>query len=322
MAPFLGFVLVTHQQPEQIAFVCHKLSSMFDNPPIAIHHDYSKSPLALTTLPPQVKLVENWIPTSWGTLSIVKAFLAALKLLHATSAPEWTISLSAADYPIQTAETILQNLCNTKADAFLDYREITKKSSHSPDPQVQPNNYNRPAWLISARERYVSLSVVPYAIRKHIGYKDRCIYVDGSLTTRFFTPFHHGYLPYGGDTWLTANRRAALALLAEDETSRRLMRHYERRAIPDESYYHTLLLNRTDLAIENDNRRYTIWKEGAAHPSQIDFGDIPDMVASNAQFARKFPFNPELYAAVDAGVARHNLGLSVARLQATRETQS
>ena len=277
---------------------------MFGNPPIAIHHDYSKSPLALTTLPPQVKLVENWIPTSWGTLSIVRAFLAALKLLHATSAPEWTISLSAADYPIQTAEAILQDLRNTKADAFLDYREITKRAVQTSDPRVYANNYDRPAWLISARQRYVSLSVVPYAIRKHIGYKDRCIYVDGSLTSRFFSPFHHGYLPYGGDTWLTANRRAALVLLADDETSRRLMRHYERRAIPDESYYHTLLLNQPGLAVENDNRRYTIWKEGAAHPSQIDFADIPDMVASNAQFARKFPFNPELYAAVDAGVAK------------------
>ena len=315
MPPFLGFVLVTHQQPEQIAFLCHKLSSMFDNPPIAIHHDYSKSHLSPATLPPHVKLVENWIPTSWGTLSIVRAFLAALRLLHATSAPQWTISLSAADYPIQTADTILQDLRHTKADAFLDYREIAKKGPQTSDPHVLANNYNRPAWLISARERYVSLSVVPYAIRKHIGYKDRCIYVDASWTTSLFTPFHHGYLPYGGDTWLTANRRAALALLAEDETSRRLMRHYERRAIPDESYYHTLLLNRPDLAIENDNRRYAIWKEGAAHPSQIDFGDIANMVASKAQFARKFPFNPELYATVDAEVAKQDSAPRDARLQ-------
>lgn len=305
VSPFLGFVLVTHQQPEQIAFLCRKLSSMFDNPPIAIHHDYSKCQLAPATLPPQVKLVENWIPTSWGTLSIVKAFLAALKLLHATSAPEWTISLSAADYPIQTAETILRDLRETKADAFLDYRAITKINTQSPGANIHANNYDRPAWMISARERYVSFSVVPYAIRKYIGYKDRCIYVDGPLTTRFFTPFHQRYLPYGGDTWITVNRRAALALLAEDETSRRLMRHYRRRAIPDESYYHTLLLNRPDLTIENDNRRYTIWKEGAAHPSQIGHGDIPKMLASNAQFARKFPFEPKLYASVDAQVANH-----------------
>ena len=303
MPPFLGFVLVTHQEPEQIAFLCHKLASMFENPPIAIHHDYSKCHLAPATLPPNVKLVENWIPTSWGALSIVQAFLAALKLLHATSAPDWTISLSATDYPIQAAETILQELRSTKADAFLDYREIPKKGTVSSDPHVQASNYNRPAWLISARERYVSLSVVPYAIRKYIGYKDRCIYIDGDLTTRFFTPFHHGYLPYGGDTWLTANRRAALALLAEDETSRRLMRHYKRRAIPDESYYHTLLLNRSDLVIENNNRRYAVWNEGAAHPNQIDFGDVAKMIASSAHFARKFPFKPDLYAAVDTQVA-------------------
>ncbi len=317
MSAFLGFVLVTHQQPEQIAFLCHKLSSMFEKPPIAIHHDYSKCHLAPAALPPNVKLVQNWISTSWGTLSIVKAFLAALKLLHETSAPEWTVSLSAADYPIQTSETILHDLRSTKVDAFLDYREITKSVVQSSDPYVHANNYNRPAWMISARERYVSLSVVPYAIRKHIGYKDRCIYVDQGLTTRFLTPFHHGYLPYGGDTWLTANRRAALALLAEDETSRRLMRHYERRAIPDESYYHTLLLNRPDLTVENDNHRYTIWNEGAAHPNQIDFADIPKMIASNAHFARKFPFDPDLYEAVDAEIAKRRSSSRSVLLQET-----
>lgn len=302
MSNFVGFVLVTHNQPEQIALLCRKLSSLFDNPPIVIHHDYSQCHLDPALLPGQVRIVEKWIPTSWGKLSIVQAFLAALELLQRSAAPEWTISLSAADYPIKSAEAILGDLRSTSADGFMDFREISKGSQEPADARSPAANYKRPEWKASAYERYVSLSVVPYSVRKYIGYKDRCIYVSGDIVTRLLTPFPRGYRPFGGDTWITINRRAAKALLADSDAKRALMKHYQRRAIPDESYYHTALLNYPELAFENNNRRFSIWPEGAAHPKLLDVADIPAMVHSDAHFARKCPCDPLFYAAVDAQV--------------------
>lgn len=306
MPNFIGFVLVTHNQPEQIALLCRKLCSLFDNPPIAIHHDYSQSHLDPALLPSHVKIVEKWISTSWGKLSIVQAFLAALELSRTSDDPEWTITLSAADYPVKSAENILDDLRSTTADGFMDFREISKNSKEPADARSPATNYKRPEWKLSAYERYVSVSVVPYAVRKHIGYKDRCIYVSGPIITRLFTPFHRGYRPFGGDTWLTINRRAVNALLADSKAKHQLMKHYQRRAIPDESFYHTVLLNHPELTFENNNRRFAIWPEDAAHPKLLEIADIPAMVESSAHFARKCPCDPVFYAAVDAQVeAQH-----------------
>ena len=65
MPPFLGFALVTHSPPQQTAYLCHKLSALFDHPPIAIHHDFSKCPTP-ATLPAQTRIVKDWVTTRWG----------------------------------------------------------------------------------------------------------------------------------------------------------------------------------------------------------------------------------------------------------------
>ena len=87
MPPFLGFALVTHNQPQQTAYLCHKLSRLFDHPPIAIHHDYSKCVLDPATLPAQTRIVKDWVTTGWGKATVIDAYLAALRLLHAHDSP-------------------------------------------------------------------------------------------------------------------------------------------------------------------------------------------------------------------------------------------
>lgn len=302
MAPTIGFVLVTHSQPEQVAFLCRKLRSMFPDAPIAIHHDYSKCTLDPSTLPEKVNIVDKWVVTAWGKLTIVQAFLSGLRLLYETASPDWVVSLSGADYPIKTAEKILADLQGTAAAACMDFRECSRRSRQPATTSPRTNPYGDPKWLNSAYKRYVAFDMVPFRIRKHIGFKDRTVYLQSDLMTRWFTPFTETFRPYAGDTWLTLNGRAAAALLDEGPVMQRLFRHYRRRPVPDESFYQTVLLNRPDLTIENNNRRYTVWPPGAPHPRSLGLADIPALVASDAHFARKFPFDPALYAAVDAAV--------------------
>lgn len=300
MPPFLGFALVTHNQPQQTAYLCHKLSVLFDHPPIAIHHDYSKCPLDPATLPKQTRIVTDWVTTGWGDASVIDAYLAALRLLHAEDGPEWTISLSAADYPIKSADRIFSDLRTTSADGFFDFREVSKGCSQPVDARSLASSFQRPEYMKLAYQRYLSFSVVPRGVRKRIGNRTR--YLSGDLLTRFFTPFSKKFRPFGGDWWHSMNRRTAAVLIEDTADSRRLRRYYNHRPSPEESYYHTLLLNRPELHIENDNRRFTVWSEGQPHPELLGYDDIAAMVASPAHFARKFPFDPALYSAVDAAV--------------------
>lgn len=302
MAPFVGFVLVTHTHPEQIAFLCRKLSSMFDDPPIAIHHDFGKCDLDVATLPSNVMVVQNWISTAWGAMSLVEAYLLALRLLHEKAAPEWTINLSAADYPVRSAEYILNALRTTSADAFFDYREIRKNGVEPADARSPANTFKQPAYMSLAHKRYLQFSVVHYHLRKLIGRGDRSFYVSADWMTWLLTPFSRRFRVYGGDWWHMLNRRAAAVLLRDDRRTRRMRRFYRDRLVPDESFCHTLVINEPTLKVENNNHRYTSWLPSTPHPKTITIEDIPDLQASDAWFARKFPFDPALYAAVDAAV--------------------
>jgi len=300
MAARIGFVLMTHTQPEQVACLCKRLSKMFGNPPIAIHHDYSQSHLDPAILPAQVQLVKNWVPTAWGKPVLLDAYFKALRLLYESSAPDWAVCLSGADYPVCSAQQILADLGETKADAWLDFREISEGCVQPADANSIAATYKTEQWMKTARDRYVAFDLIPFRIRKHIGMRNRTVFVRHPVLTRLFAPFSPKFRPFAGDFWHSINRRAAEALLDDTEESRALHRFYQkRRPIPDESYVQTILLNRPELTIENNNRRYAIWLKNARSPRPIGHGDIPDMLASGAHFARKFPLDLELYAEVD-----------------------
>jgi hypothetical protein len=303
LPPFLGFALVTHNQPKQIALLCHKLFTMFDNPPITIHHDYSKCELDPASLPPQTKIVKDWIATRWGDATVIDAYLAALRLLHAQDGPEWTYSLSAADYPIKSAGQILTSLREASADGFVDFRGISEGCLQAADARSIASAFSRPEYMDLARQRYLSFSIIPRFILKRVGNPNRTLYLRGDLHVRWLTPFSATVRPFAGDWWHTLNRRAVAVLIEDTLESRQLRRYYEHLPSPEESYYQTLLLNRPDLHIENDNRRFTVWNQGKAHPNLLGFHDISNLVDSPAHFARKFPFDPALYSALDAAVS-------------------
>ena len=68
-----------------------------------------------------------------------------------------------------------------------------------------------------------------------------------------------------------------------------LVRFFHRSAVPDESFFQTILMN-SPLAgtLVNDDLRYVDWSEGAASPRVLTAFDLERMIRSSALFARKF----------------------------------
>ena len=128
LRPPLGFVLVTHNNPEQIVYLCRALSEKFGGAPIAIHHDVNQCDLPLSKLPSNVSVVKNPVQTKWASITLVEAYLLSLGLLYETASPDWAVSLSAADYLATTPERILAYLQCTAADVLIDFRELNKRS--------------------------------------------------------------------------------------------------------------------------------------------------------------------------------------------------
>ena len=75
-------------------------------------------------------------------------------------------------------------------------------------------------------------------------------------------------------------------LLAADPGGR-LLRHYDRTILADESYFQTLAGNRLALTEIARPRRYILWTD-SPHPEVLTIGHLPDILRSDAHFARKF----------------------------------
>jgi hypothetical protein len=79
--------------------------------------------------------------------------------------------------------------------------------------------------------------------------------------------------------------------------------------VPEESFYHTLLANSASYKVCPDNKRYTDWRGCYAHPRTLGRDDFPQLLESTDHFARKFPFDPEVFRDLDQAVSQKHPSL-------------
>ena len=306
MRPSIGFVLVTHNHPEQALFLCQRLSKMYDSPPIVIHNDFSQCLMNTELFPANVSFVQDWLKTRWGSFDVIDAELRAVRDLYRDSDPDWFVVLSGADYPIQPAETVLENLYTGGYDAYLDNRKIEDCRLSVPPEGFGDQNFVDPRWVRIAFERYMAIGFGFYKLATKMGWKKKAFYLRSNAIIKRFTPFDGTLDCYAGDHWLSGNRRAANALLADNETNRKLRTHFKSRPNSDEGLLQTILKNNPDLEVSADNKRYADWRGCTNHPRSLTVTDFPTLLVSEDHFARKFVFDPsalrELDVLVDAKV--------------------
>jgi hypothetical protein len=303
MKPPIGFVLVTYNNAEQTLFLCERLNAMFDKPPIVIHHDFAQSKVNTSLFSKNVNFVEDWVPTGWGALSVINAQQRALRTLYAASDPDWFVPLSSSDYPIQTADCILDDLFSGRFDAYMDSRPAKNLGRLVRNQGLGELSFRHPIWPQLAYNRYVAIPVFrrEIAFRLHLACETFCL--PFSFLIRRYTPFGESIQCHGGDSWFTANRRVAHLLTEETPLWRKLHEHYGKRTVPEESFYHTLLGNSPGFNVSPDNKRYTDWRGCYAHPRTLKRDDFPRLLSSTHHFARKFAFDPEMLSDLSEAVA-------------------
>jgi hypothetical protein len=286
----IGFVLTIHNRLDQAARLIGKLNQMFDHPPIVCHCDFSQTKGFIQDCPKNVTLVQPHVATSWGEFSIVDAALRAVRLLYASKeSPDWFVYLSGADYPIKSAARILSDLQNGAFDAYIKHELISHNSCTG-------------TWQRHCHQRYCRLFdlVLPIIGRGHRGELrpkwKRYYFVEHPFLTRPFLPFSDNLRCYAGESWFSANRRAANYILDFHDRNQSFTRHYRGVQCADESYFNTILANASGLHLKNDCLRYTDWSTGGNHPKTLKMEDLRRLAESPAHFARKF--DPTL----DAGI--------------------
>jgi Core-2/I-Branching enzyme len=293
MAPTVGFVLLTHNKPHQVVRLVDTLNRMFDRPPIACHHDFSKCDLP-EDIASNISFVHPHLQTGWGKFSIVEATLHALQLMYeAPNAPDWFILLSGADYPIKPAQQILHDLGSSPYDV------------HAEHEQISYNNYER-SWQELCYKRYCTVKFpIPFLNRK-LQLVKRHLTLKHPLLTAPFLPFSENFRCFAGAQWFSANRKAAKYLIEFHDRNSVLADHYRRSdphmIVPDESYCHTIFCNAPHLKISQNYWRYIDWSDPIVNPKTLVLDDLSKIQASSAHFARKFDIDrdPEILDKLDA----------------------
>jgi hypothetical protein len=287
----IGFAVLTHNAPQQLLRLATMLNAMFDNPPIACHHDFGQCPLDEALFPKNLQFVHPHFATHWGHISAPLGALKAFALLRKYERPDWIFLLSGSDYPVRTAEEIVTDLSNSKYDAYLDHLEVPSDA---------------PPWDQTTKEKAGErLEFVAWAYHRYCSIRrpTRKSLLTGSFLFRQeeFVPIRNRYLErvvrrfqfnrpsriYAGDFWFHGNQKA-IGRLLDDPSVRKLARYYRSGENPEESIFQTALCNQADLLICKNHKRYTDWTEGGSHPKWLTASDMPQIVASGAYFARKF----------------------------------
>lgn len=298
--PSIGFVILSHRAPDQVYRLIDTLGKLYNNPPIVCHHDFGQAPLDRDRFPANVRFVDDWVATGWGTWSVVDAFLRALATLYTDGGPDWFVLLSGADYPVQSSDAVLAELRDSGCDAFIDVHQI------DPSPAVATlvgainpmlRHLDRDESLKTKWQFYLARQFWVPIIRRRPRWRL------GRFTIRL--PWSQrgvltaDYSLWWGEHWFTGNRRVAKTFLEPTPQVRALQRHLRWRAFPEEAYYQTVLCNTAGLVLNKSNKRFTEWNGGGAHPMTLGVSDVPAALSSGMHFARKFDENSVALDAID-----------------------
>jgi len=293
MAPTLGFVLLINPRNPiaQTARLVRTLNWMFGAPPIACHHDFGQNPEFISDCPPNVRVVQPHVATSWGDFSCMEAMLKALGLLYnglSAPAPDWFVFLSGSDYPIKPAAQILADLQNGGYDGYIEHKIVSEGDLIYPRDPLYPRGWKWETWLKQCHKRYCSLRVDVPSLNRYFRYRTRTYWLEHPFFTRGRVPFTPEFKCYAGEVWFCANRKCARRILDFYENDREVANHYRKTLVPEESYLHTILANDSAVKLSQNHLRYVDWTNGGSNPKFLTTNDLPEITRSSAHFARKF----------------------------------
>jgi hypothetical protein len=271
------YIVISHRNPDQVVRLVRVLREG-PSARVLVRHDQRGELLERERIEAAGgELVQDRIKSRWGGWSQIKLMLFCLREATARHDPDWVLLLSGQDYPLRPLADIEADLHASPADALLgSVRQVETRRPAAGDDEFflrcRYRHYARPRVLPSSLPR--SLRPLAYArdLPPLVGVRR----IESAPLTLFASA-----------DWLTLGRAAIRAVLAASE-NRRLMRHFRRVAVPSESFFASVLLSDPSLIVERDNRRFSSFEHGAPHPATLLSKDYDRLLASGADFARKF----------------------------------
>lgn len=279
-----AYVVLSHRHPEQVLRLVRTLRTGSPACTVVLHHDDRFAGIDDAALA-GVERVLPPTPVAWGWASQLDAYLRCLRHALERVDFEWLTVLSGQDYPIRPLADI--------------------EASWEGDGYVEGVPVAPPAWSRDDGDEFARRYFYAYRrVREPGPALRRAVAAARPLVTLRDMPWgtvlgvrrRGPALPVRrGSDWLTLSRRAVEAVVGAPPE---LVRHYRRTLAPTESLPHTVLYADPSLRLSGDTRRYSVWAPGSRHPAVLGLGDLDAILASGADFARKFE-DPAVLDALD-----------------------
>jgi len=304
------YLVTAHTNPGQVVRLVRALLEASPAGHVLLHWDAQAPALQVDEFAHETRLTVFPVRHAirWGDFSLVETMLELLTWARQRLPFDWLVWISGQDYPLGALEGFESQLVNGKADAWMrHFPGFTHGGwpvgegfrrycfAYSAVPSI-PRFYRFPASVRMAIDSGIKrFNTAQTLIQLRPRHRNNPAQV--GLRARPL-PFSAQLRCIAGWPWFNLNARSVAYLLSFVADHPAFVAHYRRTYCPDESFFHTILVNCADLVIENDPLRHVSWenRQFSSNPTVIARGPLlAAALASGKPFARKFDIN------VDAG---------------------
>jgi hypothetical protein len=235
----------------------------------------------------------------WGDFGHVRASLKGLRALIESGRDfDYVVLLTGQDYPLRSQGAIAATLRARAGEIFMSGRSLP----HEYWTDGGTDRIDR--WYFRVRGRALPFPGAPF----RRGWLNRAWSLPAHVL-RLRRSFPAGLQPWGGSSYWMMPADCARYVDRFVRTRPDYVRFFERVLIPDEMFFHTIVMNSAFAArVADDDLRYIDWSEDRDNPKLLTTADFDALMTSGQLFARKF--DPDVDAAVldliDRAIARED----------------
>lgn len=210
--------------------------------------------------------------SNWGGFGLVEATLAGIRAVLAEDGIDYAVLLSGQDYPIKPAAAFERLLAEHTGQSFMEYYR-----------------FPLPHWKDRGGFDRIERWYFSFPVRENWFSRKMRRGMNRLMNTLWpARRFPAGFVPFGGSQWWCLHRDS-LSYIADFVVMHPgFVRFFRAVRIPDEIFFHTILLN-SPLADTVLNRpfMYVDW-DGPPYPRILKETDLARLESAPHYFARKF----------------------------------
>lgn len=282
----LAYIVSAYKLPEQLVRLVLRLNT--DTSKFLIHVDRKTDEAVFRRMTEPLRHLSNvhFLERHrcfYGGFGHVRATLKGIDEIFRQRLPfDYVILLTGQDYPIKSNRHIEEFFSRHEGGSFIEYFPLPSDG-----------------WAGGGLDRIGAW---------HVRLGGTHVRIPGPARGKFRRRLPSGLRPFGGSAYWCLSRESIEYVHAFINRSRSYVRFFKHVNVPDEHFFHTILLNSPlKDTVVNDDLRYLEWRDTdvAGGPAVLRKDDYTNIMDAPELFARKFDVtqDPELLDMIDAAIA-------------------